>query len=324
MTVSKVLRDAPDISAATKSRIRRLSEEMGYMPDCLAQGLRTRTTKLLGLVISSITNPIFARIVLGIEEQANELGYDILLVHTLNRTEREETCIRRLLSRRVDGLFLSPVYRMNPTAHIYQELHRCGTPTIVLGHRAPFCGQFVSVETDDLAASYAATRHLLSLGHKRIAFFTGLAAAPWAQERYDGYRRALREAGLEVDERLIFQAGETIEDGAKAALQMLEESPEATAVQAANDLIAMGAANILLGQGLRIPEDISIVGFGNIMSSQFFRVPLTTIRQPKYRLGHAAMDSMLRLLRGEHPDIKRLPADLVVRSSTGPARNPGT
>lgn len=322
MTVSKVLRDAPDISPATKSRIRRLVEEMGYVPDSLAQGLRTRTTRLFGLVISAITNPIFARVALAIEERAHELGYDIILVHTFNQMEREETCIKRLLSRRVGGLFVSPVYRLAPAAPIYQELHRCGTPTVILGQRASFCSQFVNVETDDLAASAVATQHLLGLGHRRIAFFTGPPGAPWAQERYDGYRRALRDANIEVEDHLIFQAGATIEDGEKAALQMLQESPSATALQAANDLIAIGAANIFLRQGRKIPDDISIVGFGNILSSEHFKVPLTTVRQPKYRLGNAAMDSMVRLLRGERPETKRLPADLVVRASTGAPLRP--
>ena len=137
MTVSKVLRDAPDISAATKARVRQLAGEMGYVPDTAAQGLRSRTTKLFGLVISAATNPVFARVLMAIEEQAHELGYDVIFAHSLNQPEREEAVIRRLLSRRVDGLFLSPVYRLEPTAPIYQELTRRQTPTVLLGHRAP-------------------------------------------------------------------------------------------------------------------------------------------------------------------------------------------
>src|ERR671924_1196359 len=125
MTVSKVMRDAPDISSATKSRIRALAQQMGYVPDSLAQGLRTRTTKLFGLAVSSMTNPIFARVVMAIEERAYELGYDVILSHTLNLPEREDAAIRRLLSRRVDGLFITPVYRMAPTAAAYQDLQRC-------------------------------------------------------------------------------------------------------------------------------------------------------------------------------------------------------
>jgi LacI family transcriptional regulator len=315
MTVSKVMRDAPDISAATKARVRALAEQMGYVPDSQAQALRNRATKLFGLVIPAMTNPIFARMVMAIEERAHEIGCEIILCHTQNLPEREDAAIRRLISRRVEGLFISPVYRLAPSASIYEELHRCRIPTVVLGHRAPFCGQFVNVETDDIQASSALTHHLLGLGHRRIAFFAGPQVSPAAQERLEGYRRALREAEVEWDDRLIFNAGTTIEEGEKAALQMLNESSDATAIQAVNDLVAIGAATVLLGQGLRIPHDLSLVGFGNVLISEYFRVPLTTIRQPKYRLGVAAMDTMLRLTRGEQPESKRLPAEMVVRSS---------
>ena len=321
MTVSKVLRDAPDISAATKARIRQLAEQMGYMPDSLARGLRNRTTKLFGLVIPAVTNPIFARLIVGIEERAYELGYDVLLAHSLNLADREETVIRRLLSRRVDGIFLTPVYRLQATAPIYEELAKRGLPVVILGHRAPFCGQFLNVETDDLAASQAACRHLLSLGHRRISFFAGPRTAPASQERFEGYRRALREAEIEVDDRLVFSAGSTIEEGEKAALQLLQESPQATAIQCVNDLVAIGAANVLLGQGWQIPEQISVVGFGNILLSEHFRVPLTTVRQPKLRLGVTAMDLMYKQLQGQPVAPVRMAAELVVRKSTGPCRS---
>lgn len=317
MTVSKALRDAPDVSASTKTRIKLLAQQMGYVPDSTAQGLRTRTTKLFGLVFSSLANPIYTRIVVAIEERAHELGYDVLLAHTLNVPEREEACIRRFLSRRVDGLFIAPVYRIATEARIYQELQSRGVPLVLLGHPAPFCSQFVSVESDDVLGGYAATQHLLKLGHKRIAFLTGPPATPWTEERLEGYRRALREAGLEFDDKLIFQAGRTMDDGATAALQMLNESSDATAIIAVNDVVAVGCAETLLNQGLRIPDDISVVGFGNVMVGTHFRVPLTTLRQPKFRLGSAAMDAMQQLLRGNRPESRRLPAELIIRASTG-------
>ncbi|MDB6065193.1 MAG: Transcriptional regulator, LacI family [Pedosphaera sp.] len=317
MTVSKVLRDAPDISVATKARVKLLAQQMGYVPDSNAQTLRTRTSKFLGVIISSITDPIFARVLLAIEERAHELGFEIILAQTLNVEDREHACIQRLLSRRVDGLFISPVYRLRPDAPIYQTLQARGTPVVILGHGAPFCRQFANVETDDIQSSYFITQHLLSLGHKNIAFFAGPHAAPWAQERIEGYRRALREAGLEVDDRLVFQAGNTIDDGAKAALQFVNESPNATAIQAVNDLVAIGCANTFLNQGIKIPDDLSITGFGNLLTSQYFRVPLTTVRQPKFRLGSSAMESMLKLLRGERPENKRLAGELEIRQSTG-------
>ena len=317
MTVSRALRDEPRVAAATRARIKLLAQQMGYVPDCSAQGLRTRRTKLFGLVISSMTNPIYSRVVVAIEEGARALGYDVLLAHTLNLPEREEACIRRLLSRRVDGLFISPVYRLASEARVYQELLGRQVPTVLLGHTAPFCSQFVNVECDDLLASYTVTQHLLKLGHRRIAFLAGPPATPWTQERFEGYRRALREAGLEVDDRLVFQAGRTIEEGAKAATQMISESSDATAVQAINDVVAVGCAETLLNQGLKIPQDISVAGFGNILLGAYFRVRLTTTRQPKFRLGTAAVNAMQELLQGRRAESKRLPAELVVRASTG-------
>jgi len=322
MTVSKALRDQPDVSAATKTRIKQVAKEMGYVPDSSAQGLRTRTSKLFGLVIPSTTNPVFARMVYAIEERAHDLGYDILLAHTYNMIEREAVCIHRLLARRVDGLFISPVYRMETDARIYRELHASKTPVVLLGSPAAFCSQFVSVQTEELAASFTATQHLLQLGHKRIAYLTGPLPATWAQERYEGYRRAHREAGLEVNDSHVFHAGSTIEDGAKAALQFANEKCDATAIQAVSDLVAIGCAETLMQQGLRIPQDLSLVGFGNILVAEHFRVPLTTIRQPKFRLGNAAVDLMLQLLRGEAVENQRLPGGLVMRESTAPPRKP--
>jgi LacI family transcriptional regulator len=128
----------------------------------------------------------------------------------------------------------------------------------------------------------------------------------------------LRDARLEPDDRLVFMAGNAIEDGERAALQMLNEDARPTAIQAFNDLTAIGAATVLLKQGLKIPQDISITGFGNILLSEHFRVPLTTIRQPKFRLGVAAMELMQKLLRGEPVESRRLEAEIVIRSSVGP------
>jgi DNA-binding LacI/PurR family transcriptional regulator len=317
MTVSKALRDEPDVSAATKARLRLLAQQMGYVPDSSARGLRTRTTKLLGLAISSLTSPVSSRVALAIEERAHELGYDVLLAQTLDSPEREEACIRRFLSRRVEGIFIAPVYRMDNEAPIYQELATRKIPTVLLGHPAAFCNQFLSVASDDLQASYTATQHLLKLGHTNIAFFGGPAGAPWSQERFEGYRRALREEGRDVDDKLIFQAGRTIEDGARTALQMINETSEATAIQAVTDPLAVGCVEELIKQGLRIPGDISVVGFGNILLSRHFRVTLTTCRQPKFRLGAAAMDILQQSLLGKQPQSKRLPAELLTRESSG-------
>src|SRR5690348_10667531 len=138
MTVSKALRDGPDVSEATRTRLKLMAQEMGYLPDGVAQGLRNRKSRLFGLIIPSLANPIYVRMLLALEERSYELGYDLLVGYTLHKQDREETCIRRFLSRRVDGLFLAPVYRLESESRIYQELLARKTPTVLLGHPAPF------------------------------------------------------------------------------------------------------------------------------------------------------------------------------------------
>lgn len=316
MTVSKVLRDAPDISAETKARIRLLAHQMGYVPDILAQGLRTRKTKLLGAVIPSVTHPVFARVLLAMEDRAHTAGYELVVAHTLSQTDREELVIRRLISRRVDGLLISPVHRPHSTAAVYEELQRTGIPTVILGPTTAFCSSFSCVQGDEFQGAYACTRHLLELGHQRIAFFSGPSLLSWSRDRLEGYHRAMRDAGLSVDDRLVFNAGGSIEEGIKAAEQMLAEGVQATAVQAVNDQVAIGAANTFFQKGWRIPENLSVAGFGNFLISEYYRVPLTTVRQPKHRLGTAAMEMLLRLMGSEKPPSVKLPAELIVRQST--------
>jgi LacI family transcriptional regulator, galactose operon repressor len=319
MTVSKALRDGPDVSAATKTRVKLLAQQLGYVPDSSAQGLRTRTTKLFGLVLSASTDPALTPLILAIEQRAYELGYDLLLAHTLDLAEREEACVRRFLARRVDGLFIAPVRRILDDVPIYSELLARGIPTVVLGHPPAFCTQFPAVEIDDRAGGYAAARHLLNLGHHQIAFLAGPQGAAWAQQRFEGYRLALREAGIELDDKLIFQAGDTIDDGRTAASQLLNESCPATAVQAVNDSVALGCADVLLSQGLSIPQDLSLTGFGNTLAGGCFRVPLTTLNEPVSRLGSDAVGAMRQVLLGRRPTPKPLPVDLIVRNSTGAA-----
>ncbi|MCC6231268.1 MAG: LacI family DNA-binding transcriptional regulator [Verrucomicrobiales bacterium] len=319
MTVSKVLRDAPDISAATKAKVRALASEMGYVPHAMAAGLRTRATRLLGLIIPGVVNPVYARLIMALEDRAYELGFDLFLAHTLEKPEREEFVIRRLLARRVEGLFVIPIPRLGDQPAIYSELSRLKLPLVVLGPAPEFCAGFPRVAADEISASREITQHLLDLGHRRIAFLSGRSVCPSALARLEGYRRALRDAGMEVDDRLILQAGSGIEDGFQSGLEIIRESLGVTAIQAVNDLVAIGAMNALLSQHIRVPEDVSVAGFGNILTAEHGRVPLTTAREPKFRLGVAAMEVMQNLLRGKPPENRTLRAELVIRASTAPA-----
>jgi LacI family transcriptional regulator len=320
MTVSKALRNAPDIAAKTKLRIGDLAKRMGYTPNLGARSLRSQETKLLGLVIPATTDPIFARIVMAIEQRALEHGYELILHHSWNQPEREETILQNLISRRVDGIFLSPVYRVEPEVAAYRELQQRGIPTVIMGPLAEFCADFFNVQTLGNESAFGMTQHLIDLGHKRIAFFAGPRFSSRAVSRQEGYRRALRENSIEEDPSLVFNAGSTIAEGAKAAELFLEEKSEATAAQTVNDLVAIGAANVFLDRGLKIPEDLSIAGFGNILTSEYYRVPLTTIRQPKFRMGMAAFDAMLKLIAGERPDPERMVGEVLTRQSTGAAK----
>ncbi|MCC7374883.1 MAG: LacI family DNA-binding transcriptional regulator [Verrucomicrobiales bacterium] len=318
MTVSKVLRDAPDISVNTKTRVRSLATEMGYVPHAMAAGLRTRATRLLGLVIPGVINPVYSRIIMALEDRAFDLGFDLFLSHTLEKPEREEFALRRLLARRVEGLFVIPVPRLGDTPRIYADLERLKVPTVILGLAPEFCQGFARVATEELAASRDLTLHLVGLGHRRIAFLSGHTVSPSAQARLEGHRRALRDAGIESDDRLIFQAGSTIEDGFQAGLELVRESLGVTAIQAVNDLVAIGAVNALVSQGVRVPEDVSVVGFGNILTAEHARVPLTTAREPKFRLGIAAMEVMQKLFAGGAPESRTLRAEVIIRKSTAP------
>ena len=183
MTISKALRGEPDVSDATRAKIKALAQQMGYVPDSSAQGLRSKSTKLFGLVIPATTNPIYARIVFAIEERAHDLGYAVVIAQTLNKPEREDACLRRLLSRRVDGLLITPVYRFEAEARIYQEVLARKIPAVLMGSPAPFCKSFPTVDIENVIASYNATKHLIELGHKQIAYLTGPQSAPWAHSR---------------------------------------------------------------------------------------------------------------------------------------------
>jgi LacI family transcriptional regulator len=320
MTVSKVMHDAADISASTKVRIRKLADEMGYVPDSAARGLRSRKSFLFGVVVPSMTNPIFARTIVAIEERANELGYEMILAHSLNDADREEKIIKRLLSRRVDGLFITPTYRMSPQAPIFSELKRQKSPTVILGHTSEFCDQFTNVYSDDESASKRMTHHLIKSGHRKIIYLTGAPFSPSAKLKLEGYKKALRESQIEIDDQLIFNGGSTIDEGRNAGAQILAEAPNYTAIQGANDLVTIGAASTLMDSGLRIPEDVSAVGFGNILTAEYFRTPLTTVKQPKRRLGEAAMKLMEKALKGETIQSIELQADIVIRESSGAPR----
>lgn len=318
MTVSKALRDKPDVSAVTKTRIKLLAQQMGYVPDSSAQGLRSRSMKLFGLAVGSSSDPCFSKVVQTIEERAYEMGYDVVLAQTADIPEREEACIRRFMARRVDGIFLvpTPVYGGR---HIYQDLAARKIPTVLLGRRPPGCANFACVEVNDLKGARLGTEHLLKLGHKRIAFLAGPSDSGWARDRLEGWRQGLLRAGSEPSQDLIIPAGRTVADGVEAAGRLLQAGCPCTAVQGVNDLVAMGAGRLLHQKGFKIPGRISILGFGDVFLSEEWLLPLTTVAPSQEKFGTAAAMAMRQLLRGQAQGGFCVQPELIVRSSTGTA-----
>jgi len=170
MTVSKAVNDAKDIAPATKVRIRALAEQMGYVPNHLARSLRCRTTRLLGLIIPTLANPIYARMVMAIEQRCADTCFDLLVAQSLNLPEREEQLIRRMRARRVDGLFIAPAPRLPGPAPIFDEIHAVGLPTVILGQRPPHAGTLPAAEVEEITASQNLTKLMIGLGHRRIAY----------------------------------------------------------------------------------------------------------------------------------------------------------
>jgi DNA-binding LacI/PurR family transcriptional regulator len=317
-TVSKVLRDAPDISAETKARIRQIAESLGYVPDSGAQSLRSKKTHMLGVLISAVTDPFSSRVLLGLEEKASEFKFDLLLAQTFNDPQKELAAIERFMSRRVDGFIISPVHRFAERVPVYEELLRLEIPTVIIGPVPNWASRFVSVETDNLEASEKITKHLISLGHKKIAFLAGPSFSPAYKARLDGYRKALRDSGIQCNDSLVVLAGTTIEEGYQAMTSAYAELKDVTAIAAVNDSVAVGAVQFLIKNKFRVPQDVSVVGFGNYLISEYGQVRLTTVRQPKYRLGLAAIDMINQLLSKKQVSPLVLSSELLIRESTAP------
>jgi len=324
MTVSRVLHGKPGVSKATRERVQAVADRLGYVPDAMAQSLRARSPRLLAALVPSLSDPVWSLALQAIEERVHLMGFDFLLAQSQGLREREEVCLRRLMARRVEGLFLASSVQATATSPVYLQLQESHAKVVALGHTDPAASVagFHAVGHDETAASRKVTTHLIELGHARIAFFAGPSLSASARARFEGYRLALQKHGLPQDERLVFGAGMTVADGAKAVERFVAESARATAIQAVNDLVALGAVAALAQRGLRVPTDLSVAGYGDLLPGEAAPVPLTTVKQPKYALGEKAVEAMAALLRGQRPDVTLLSAELVVRSSTGPP--PGT
>jgi LacI family transcriptional regulator len=319
MAVSKALRDAPDISTATKARVQAEARRVNYIPNRAAQNLRLRRTGLIGIVVPQINHTYYSHLVWGVERQAEAIGLQVLLGSSLDQAENEMREVQKMISRQVEALLLVPAVRWQHRLATLEMMRTSNIPTILLDAYPAGAENFPHVSwvvCDDQRGGQLATEHLLERGHREILFLAGPNGSSSSAGRFGGYQRALAAAGVAYSDTRVFLAGKDIEAGEKAMGQALTEKAAFTAVVAHNDSVAIGAADTLLQQGFRIPEDISIVGFGDGLLSANFRVPLTTIRVPQTEMGEVAVRLAMELQKGSAVQPRHLPVEIMVRAST--------
>jgi DNA-binding LacI/PurR family transcriptional regulator len=319
MAVSKALRDAPDISVATRARVQAEAKRRHYIPNRAAQNLRLRKSGLIGVIVPQINHTYYSHLVWGIERQAQAMNFQVLLAHSLDRAEDELREAQKLVARQVEALLLVPAVRWQHRLATLEMLHSSRVPTVLLDAYPAGADRFPQVSwvvCDDERGGRLATEHLFELGHREILFLAGPNGSSSSAGRFSGYQRALADATIDYTDQRVYLAGKDIESGSQAMAQALSEKPAFTAVVAHNDSVAMGAIETLAGQGFRVPEDISVVGFGDGLLAANFRVPLTTVRVPQVEMGEAAMRLAWEIQKGEPVTPRLMPVEITVRAST--------
>lgn len=315
-TVSRVINGDSSlyIREETRNRILEAIKEMGYRPNPIARSLRLKTSDAIGLLIPDITNPLFPEVIKGAEKAASEKGLSLILCNTDENKIKEKAHIRFLIDRRVDGILL---FSSRIEDETIAEVENSGIPFVLVnrGSRSN-TGSYVVV--DNARGAQLATQHLIQLGHRRIAHISGFLYTETGLERLEGFRKSLNAAGLPFDSEYMVEAGFAEQKGYCAMLKLLSLAKPPTAVFAANDLVAMGAMSAIFAKGLRVPEDISIVGFNDIWVAGRITPALTTIRVPLNKMGYMALQMIADKIKKSRGNTDRiiLEPDLVIRFST--------
>ncbi|MCS7193789.1 MAG: substrate-binding domain-containing protein [Meiothermus sp.] len=315
-TVSRVINGTARVDARKREAVLRAIERLGYRPNLMAKGLAQGRSLTVGVVTQEISSPYYGEMLKGVEQALEGTPYHPIFASGHWRADQEEAALKVLVGRQVDGLI---VMDGSVPAERLLELAQ-SMPVVVVGRDIP---GLCCLSIDNLQGAYEGTRHLIELGHRRIAHIAGPQSHLDAVERLRGYKRALEEAGLPFDPALVVEGDYLEPSGLLAVEALLTRGALFTAIFAANDQMAYGANVALYRRGIRVPHDVSLVGFDDLPSSSYFTPPLTTVRQPGLEMGWEAARLVLALLEGGEYNPKPLAARLVIRESTALLRSSG-
>ena len=313
-TVSRVLSGGRPARPATRARVLAAAEELDYRPSAVARALKLRATRTFGLIITDIENPFFPQLVSAIEAEAVARGYGLVLCNTSDDPVREVGALDLLIERRVDGIMVASSHAMRRHARLLAEI---GVP-VVLVNSGRVDG-LPSIDTAQRRGARLGGEHLLSLGHRRIGHITAPRTNAAAAERLAGVRDAVRALGAGVS-LAVAEGNSHVEEGARAGVELIERG--CTAMCCYNDLTAIGALRAVRSAGLRVPQDISVVGFDDVEMAAWTDPPLTTVRQPTDAMGRWAVERLVRLATDStapEPESVHLEPTLIVRGSTARA-----
>ncbi len=315
MTVSKALRNHSDISEGTRNRVLKRARQLNYHPNWIARSLVTRRTHMVGLVIPDLMHSFFAEVAKGVARKFEPLGYQVVIADSEENAEAEQRQIELLLARNVDGLIVASAQRNG--RRLFQNLRTRKVPYVLID-RTPTGpkAHYVGVKDDEIGA--LATRHLIEQGCRRIAHIRGPAVST-GTGRLRGYRRALAEQGLKALPGYIVSGRHEDSTGYEAMRQLLRLTPRPDGVFCYNDPVAAGAIKAVLEAGLEVPNDVAIVGAGNVHYSDLLRVPLSTVDQSSFAIGEAAAELLAQCLEAKTPPRPKrilIPPRLVVRESS--------
>lgn len=320
-TVSRYLNRRIDLPPATSARIDEAIQALDYRPNLMAKRLSTGKTEAVGLVTPEIREPFFAEIASAFEDEADRHGYTVFISSTRSNRQREVASLERLQDGHVDGLLLLTNTPDDGTLARLIAKRR----NVVIADEDIAGADVPRIFVENKRGAYLATRHLIEAGHRRIGYIGGPAGLFTVRERFEGYRLAMAEAGLPLDNTLL-AGGSFSPDFAKAeTIRLLRDANPPTAIFASSDYIAIGTMHAIRELGLTVPDELSLVSFDDMPFCTLFSPPLTAVRQPVEALGRLGFQTLLALLNGKHPSpLTRLPVEFISRGSVGappPSKN---